>query len=63
MSRHMLSTGAHIGIFTETRIYDSDKHTMVIHTFLEYGILAISHNTTPIKKQYTMIEEEQNNGP
>ena len=63
MARHLQTRGAHIGIFTETSIHSIYKHTMVVNTFLEYGILAISHNTTQIRKTEATAEDEELVGP
>ena len=59
MARHLQTTGAHIGIFMETRMQGNDTHTMVVNTILEYAILAISHNKTQTRKTETMAEEEE----
>ena len=50
MARHLHAMGAHIGIFTETRLHGNDKHTIVVSMFLEHGILALSHNIKQLRK-------------
>ena len=57
---NMRTTGAHIGIVTETRIYGTDRHTIVVNTFLAHGFLAICDNALPNdKKRYTQDDDEQ----
>ena len=38
--------GAHIGVFTETRIQSADRHHLIVNAFKSKGYLAISHNAT-----------------
>ena len=39
-------TGAHVGIYIETRIHFVDRHTRIINAFKTRGFLALSHNTS-----------------
>ena len=36
--------GAHVGVFTETRIQSADRHHLIVNAFKSKGYLAISHN-------------------
>ena len=38
--------GAHIGVFTESRVQSMDKHHLIVNAFKSKGYLAISHNAT-----------------
>ena len=38
--------GAHVGVFTETRIQSADRHHLIVNAFKSKGYLAISHNAT-----------------
>ena len=38
-------TGAHVGIFTETRVHTPDRHTRIVNAFRSRGFLALSRNT------------------
>ena len=38
-------SGAHVGVFTETRIQTSDRHSRIVNAFKENGYIAISHNS------------------
>ena len=37
-------SGAHIAVFTETRVQTIDKHNLIVNAFKMKGYLAISHN-------------------
>ena len=37
-------SGAHIAVFTETRVQSIDKHNLIVNAFKMKGYLAISHN-------------------
>ena len=58
MATHLRTIGAHVRVFTETRIHGNDRHTLVINTFLEHGFLALSHNTTQSRKPIQSNDEE-----
>ena len=60
---NMRTTGAHIGIYTETRIYGTDRHTLVVNTFLAHGFLAISYNALPSDKRRDIQEDDEQQGP
>ena len=45
--RQLRQSGAHVGIFTETRVHTQDRHTRIVNEFSSCGYLALSHNTTP----------------
>ena len=60
---NMRTTGAHIGIYTATRIYGTDRHTRVVNTFLAHMFLAISHNALPNDKKRDIQEEDEQQGP
>ena len=38
-------SGAHVGVFSETRIQTSDRHSRIVNAFKENGYIAISHNS------------------
>ena len=38
--------GAHVGVFTETRIQAAERHHVIVNAFKSRGYLAISHNAT-----------------
>ena len=40
-------SGAHVGVFTETRVQTQDRHTRIVNAFKRLGYLAISHNASP----------------
>ena len=39
-------SGAHMGIFTETRIQTQDRHSRIVIAFTSCGYLFLSHNTS-----------------
>ena len=41
------STGANVGICSETMVHSVDRHTRIINAFKSGGFLAFSHNTIP----------------
>ena len=43
----MVRSGAHVGVFTKTRVRTLDKHTRIANVFKRSGYLAISHNAPP----------------
>lgn len=42
----LVCTGAHVGIYTETKIHPVDRHTRIINAFKTLGFWALSHNTS-----------------
>ena len=52
--------GAHVGVYTDTRIHGGDRHTQVSNLFRDYGFLAISHNTTTSRFTFPITTEEDN---
>ena len=40
-------TGAHVGIYTETRAHSADRHARIINAFKSRGFLPPSDNATP----------------
>ena len=44
--KQIINSGAHVSIFTETRIQTQEKHTSIINAFSSAGYLALSHNTS-----------------
>ena len=43
----LLQSGAHVGIFTETRVHTQDRHTRIVNAFKLLVLFAISHNAAP----------------
>ena len=43
----LVRSGAHVGVFTETRVQTQDRHTRIVNAFKRLGYLAISHNASP----------------
>ena len=43
----LIRSGAHVGVFTETRVQTLDRHTRIVNAFKRSGYLAISHNAPP----------------
>ena len=39
------STGANVGICSETMVHSADRHTRIVNAFKSRGFLAFSHNT------------------
>ena len=63
-SIHLRGLGGHIGAFTETPVNGADRHAQVVNSFLEQGVLAISHNTTTSRStNATGTEEDNELGP
>ena len=44
--KQIINCGAHLNIFTETRIQIQEMHTSIINAFSSAGYLALSHNTS-----------------
>ena len=59
----MRTTGAHICIFVETRIYGTDRHTIVVNAFLAQCFLAINHNALARDKKSDAPDEGEQQGP
>ena len=43
----LVRSGAHVGVFAETRVQTQDRHTRIVNAFKRLGYLAISHNAPP----------------
>ena len=41
------STGAHVGIYTETMVLTADRHNRIITASKNRGFLVLSHNAAP----------------
>ena len=50
----LMQSGAHVGIFIETRARTQDRHTRIVNA-LKLGFLAISHNAAPRAGDFTPV--------
>ena len=56
-------SGAHVGVFTETRIQTSDRHSRIVNAFKENGYIAISHNSLTSHTDSADVTDEPVFGP
>ena len=52
-------SGAHVGIFTETRVQTQERHTRVVNAFSAAGYLVLSHNTSSKDTDFVPDSPEQ----